>query len=448
MSRKFFDIFKSMPSKTDHQESLNSDSDSQTEPTLIKLTPKGRKSDQNGDNFGNCEEKIKINELKNIKIEPEGEFKIEIPTKLPKLHQSSSILNKNSSHFAISPKTIAKSTKSSKKISSKIQNSTKKPKKSLKKVPKYETIPKFSKFLSENINDCKFCDKIFPNNGYIFDHLKRVHSDIIKECLLKCTLCFHTFYYEKLLDIHMKTKHKDGGVESFVCDFDARTFKKKDILRQHMKSHLQKISCKICNAKIKIQSLSNHMNTHDSSKNFKCKTCNKSFRNIRLLAGHEQTHDKKLECSICNKKYAHKKEIIRHHKYFHQDLKAVTCEICGKKFADKANLKQHLSTHDQNRPKPFKCETCGHTTVTMQRLKNHMKYHENEAKRLATLVNPKKCNQCGKYFRDNFAVYCHRISVHTEITHQCDLCGNYYKNRSKFLGHMRFKHLKKKKTHS
>ncbi|KAL7012611.1 hypothetical protein ACKWTF_014953 [Chironomus riparius] len=441
MLGKISDFFKSMTKIEPNEKSKSiieqevieiSDSSSETEQNFTKRKPKRQSSNKKieGKSFKNekrCDEKVE----KNIKNEPEREFVIEIHTKLPKLHQSSSTLNQNS---ATSPKKTTKSPKNS-------TENLKKPKKN----QKYE---KISKFLSENVNDCKFCDKRFTNKGYIYDHLRRVHSDKIKECLFKCTLCHQSFFHEYYLDMHLKTKHKNGKVESFMCDYDAKTFKKKNSLRLHMRSHLQKISCKICKAKLNVVSFRMHMTTHDSSKNFKCKTCDKSFRSNRHLTEHEQTHDKKFECSICNKKYAIKKQIRRHYKHFHQDQKTEICEICGKKFADKPNLKQHVPTHDKNRPKPFKCDKCGHATTTMQRIQNHMKRHENENKRLAALVNPKKCNICGKYFKDNFAVYAHRLSVHTAIKHQCDLCGNYYKSRNSLPYHMRFNHLNKKEVKS
>ena len=442
MSRNISDYFKPMSkSETNLSDKFTIKQEiieiSDSEPKNIKLEPKRQscsyisvQSNQNGGNFEIFEDKVEQIQLRNVKNEPEQDFVIEIPGKLADVPTKHPIFLQNS-------------TKSVEKSSKRIQNSTQDPKNSEKKQPKPRSCSKLrNKILSENINECKFCDKVYPT-GYIFDHLKRVHRNEIKDFILKCNLCNGTFFFKQFLDIHMKTKHKNGQTESFVCDLDAKIFKKKTDLRQHMRSHQQKISCKICNAKLKVMCLSSHMKVHDLKKNFKCKLCEKSFRNAQNLKRHERIHDKKLECKVCNKKYAQREELIRHQKHFHEDLKTETCGICGKKFADKTNLNQHLPTHDKNRPKPFKCERCEYSATTKQRFKNHMIFHENQDKRFAAMINPKKCDQCPMLCKDNFALYIHRRNVHTEIIHQCDLCGNYYKNRSCLLGHMRSRHRKK-----
>ena len=429
MSKNFSNFFKSMPN-FEPNESEISDFDSKFEPKFIKMKPIGQFSSKL---VSKTEDEDQQNVLRNVKNEPEQDFVIEIPGKLANVPTKHPIFLQNSA------KSVEKSSK-------RIQNSSKDPKNSEKKQPKPRSCSKLrNKILSENINECKFCDNVYPDNGYIFDHLKRVHRNEIKDFILNCNLCNGTFFFKQFLDIHMKTKHKNGQTESFVCDLDAKIFKKKTDLRQHMRSHQQKISCKICNAKLKVMCLSSHMKVHDLKKNFKCKLCEKSFRNAQNLKRHERIHDKKLECKVCDKKYAHKKELIRHQKHFHEDLKTETCEICGKKFADKTNLNQHLPTHDKNRPKPFKCERCGHSATTKQRFKNHMKFHENQDEKFAAMINPKKCAQCPMLCKDNFALYIHRRNVHTEIIHQCDLCGNYYKNRTCLVQHMRSSHRKKYK---
>jgi len=440
MSRKISDYFKLKPKSEDKEEIYNKcEKTHEVGPKFIKqescdnvIQGNCLRYSQNETNFMEkiikSAEKVQASESKitgNVKKEPDQDFVIRIPNNIDQGTQKS----------IFKPTSLPQTKKS--------QKSLKNPRKTRQKS---SIIPKISNLESKNDNKCKYCGKIFTDNTYIYDHVKRVHSDEIKDSLINCNLCGASFFTKNWLTQHMKRSHADGKVEIFICDLDGKILTNKVYLRSHMRKHSQKVECKICNVELKIWSLSNHMNSiHGNKGSFQCKICDKSFKYNQNLTRHEKIHDKKFECIICDKKFAHEREVKRHQKHFHENLKKATCDVCGKMFADKANLTQHSKVHDKNRPKPFKCHRCDHAATTMQRFKKHLTFHENQDKRFAAMKNPEKCDQCPMMCKNKFSLYTHQLSVHTINTHQCDLCGKYFKNRICFRGHMNFVHLQRNK---
>ena len=61
-------------------------------------------------------------------------------------------------------------------------------------------------------------------------------------------------------------------------------------------------------------------------------------------------NEKKVECSVCNKKFASKKTLYNHMNIHN---KAIQCEVCLKCFGTKYKLHVHMRTH--TREKPFVC---------------------------------------------------------------------------------------------
>ena len=56
-------------------------------------------------------------------------------------------------------------------------------------------------------------------------------------------------------------KHADAKIQTFTCDLDGKTFKRKDKIFQHMKSHLPLVKCEFCNKKGSVRKVKRHIET-------------------------------------------------------------------------------------------------------------------------------------------------------------------------------------------
>lgn len=54
------------------------------------------------------------------------------------------------------------------------------------------------------------------------------------------------------------------------------------------------------------------------------------------------------------------------------------CEECGRLFARRLTLRQHLTTHSDERP--FECSLCHKTFKMKKTLQSHMKLHQGQRK--------------------------------------------------------------------
>jgi hypothetical protein len=78
---------------------------------------------------------------------------------------------------------------------------------------------------------CSHCGKLFTNNSFMVEHVRRTH---LKEKNAECSVCFERFFDHRLLNIHM-VKHV--GERKFHCDVCGKSFLWKKNLRVHLKSH-------------------------------------------------------------------------------------------------------------------------------------------------------------------------------------------------------------------
>lgn len=83
----------------------------------------------------------------------------------------------------------------------------------------------------------------------------------------------------------------------------------------------------------------NHGQNPQKSLCHKCKSCPKKFGSYKSLALHMKVHMKGLfECQKCNQKY-HTKGSLKNHK-----CRKMECSVCDKKFLTSAGYKIHVTT--------------------------------------------------------------------------------------------------------
>ncbi|KAL7630251.1 UNVERIFIED_CONTAM: hypothetical protein RMT77_019606 [Armadillidium vulgare] len=180
---------------------------------------------------------------------------------------------------------------------------------------------------------------------------------------------------------------KKNHVEKLSCRYCKFSFKSKDELKTHLKTHNKRMfKCAHCSYESNFKSnLKNHILTHSNTKLYKCSYCSFECNRKGNLKRHILTHTnvKLFKCSDCP--YECKlKDKLKTHMLTHTNLKLFKCSDCSYKFNQKGSLKRHMLTHTNE--KLFKCSDCFYECNRKEHLKTHMLTHTN--------VKLFKCSHC------------------------------------------------------
>ena len=149
---------------------------------------------------------------------------------------------------------------------------------------------------------------------------------------------------------HIRLFHSHGVQKDFKCKSCDKSFSFAGNLKQHFERvHEGKRNHK-CNRCGKTffsrSSTKKHIDTvHDGKRNYKCNECGKSFSssgnlNIHIRSVHEGRRD--YECTECRKFFSSSSNLNLHIRSVHEGRKDYKCKECGKLFSMPGNLKKHL----------------------------------------------------------------------------------------------------------
>ncbi len=213
---------------------------------------------------------------------------------------------------------------------------------------------------------CQKCDKTYTSMWNLRTHIRLQHS-IHEKYSWKCLICGVQFTRRHGLTDHMQRKHSDKR-PIFKCTICSVVYQSEGGLRRHNKiKHTMKdksYQCQTCFASLFTgTALNRHLKTHSlENKTVKCGHCSKTFYDKSDLSNHQYTHGKtnKYECTLCNVKCRHPKE-LRNHLKSHLNVKSVKCvhQGCDKLFSTKRTMLWHWREIHLNM-KREKCPVCGH----------------------------------------------------------------------------------------
>lgn len=197
---------------------------------------------------------------------------------------------------------------------------------------------------------CDICNKTLKNVECMRSHMKAMHTHAHQT--FTCDICGSVLKNYTNLKVHMG---KHNGIKNLMCPFCGKRFYNPSNMRYAIILHFYAIPKRImfcCNYNYlfkNIFSVSNrgHMQTHSVERNFKCKTCEKTFRSESNLYKHARIHsgEKRCKCPIegCDRAYIYEIDLKRHKFSAHGIYtKKHPCLICQKVFPENKLLKKHL----------------------------------------------------------------------------------------------------------
>ncbi|OXA37568.1 zinc finger protein 287 [Folsomia candida] len=165
------------------------------------------------------------------------------------------------------------------------------------------------------------CPALFPNVPSKLQHMGSAHN----EAVFPCTSCAEKFVTLSARIAHAQSAHKDAGLESFPCEWDAcgKVFTTRAALGRHVRKLHMRIGhkmCEICGKELTTpQSYRDHMKIHNGVKDIICEVCGRGFTCRKILECHMVTHtgERPFKCKFCEKAYTQRHVLTSHVRKVH-----------------------------------------------------------------------------------------------------------------------------------
>ena len=179
---------------------------------------------------------------------------------------------------------------------------------------------------------CSQCDYVAKRKEMVKDHTIRRHTDPT-ERKLKCAHCDFTAKLPEMIRIHTRRVHLTAGNEFHCEQCDFKTTRNIN-LRHHVEG------------------------MHALKRPFECpkEGCDKTFPTQRRLYGHVRAHNPRISCPECDIK-CHSPAELRKHSFKHTGVKKQVCRLCQAKFAHMQNFIRHFTIHHPGEM-ALHCKTC------------------------------------------------------------------------------------------
>merc|ERR1719483_282763 len=208
----------------------------------------------------------------------------------------------------------------------------------------------------------------------------RTASEKILRCdLNSCAQGSFIFKTPRELKIHKKEAHAN-----LFCSMCNALSNSEEELATHNCS--KRYKCRLCQRLFSTKhELKSHSYIHSGEKPHMCDFCGKEFRQRATLDRHKLTHESKrnYDCDICHKKFKFKHYLVSH-KLLRSGVKPHMCTWCGVRFAQNANMQKHIR-QQHTLDKSHVCKYCGKGFVQPYYLRRHMSCHKEASTEKATL---------------------------------------------------------------
>uniref|UniRef100_A0A8P0SC60 Transcription factor IIIA n=2 Tax=Canis lupus familiaris TaxID=9615 RepID=A0A8P0SC60_CANLF len=202
------------------------------------------------------------------------------------------------------------------------------------------------------------CDQKFNTKSNLNKHFERKHENQQKQYVCTFEGCKEAFKKHQQLRIH-QCQHTSEPLFKCAHEGCGKHFTSPSRLKRHGKVHegymCQKDKCSFV-AKTWTELLKHVKETH--KEDIKCEVCQKTFKRKDYLKQHMKTHAPERDvCRCpregCSRTYTTVFNLQSHILSFHEERRPFTCEQegCGKTFAMKQSLTRHAVVHDPDKKK-------------------------------------------------------------------------------------------------
>ncbi|XP_029876440.1 histone H4 transcription factor-like isoform X2 [Aquila chrysaetos chrysaetos] len=145
---------------------------------------------------------------------------------------------------------------------------------------------------------------------------------------------------------------------------------------------------------------------------FVCQNCQKHFANERLLRDHMRGHVNRVTCALCDMVCTSVSSLKAHIRFRHCDERPFHCHLCDSGFKNAYDLHKHVETHNDSDAYSCDVEGCGFTSWTLQNLRQHYKrVHVSKS------ILKYKCHICQKCFSWSYTLTLHLRKAHKLSSH-------------------------------
>lgn len=305
---------------------------------------------------------------------------------------------------------------------------------------------------------CEFCAVSFSLKENLERHRKKQHAVNFS---FPCGDCGNVFSGMESLRSHRDFKHaaEDGPIKTYLCEFCAQSFARKENIQRHMKKeHGQ------------------HVNEDRQQKmNMSCTLCNKNFKTKQILRVHEDYYHqsdkgppKKHQCTICPQSFDMLENLKRHIKSSHNSPRArrekvshptpdssgrYPCDSCKSSFSKQISLYYHKELQHQilndGQKKRYQCTHCPMSFGLKDNFYAHSRSHGHSQKRKKKVYRSQRwasteltCFHCASPFSTQHGLLAHVEFFHESSTearrrHPCSLCSKSFQFKNNLQRHLK-----------
>ena len=307
--------------------------------------------------------------------------------------------------------------------------------------------------------NCDECDLSFTDEVSVFKHRIRDHTLVTHMNTLKS----HNQHSVRTISPqHSIQTSSSLSIEKYnqTCVYCSQSFKTKNELEKHMKTHASPTNqkCNICDDIFPSASvLAEHKLTHCKvTKGNVCMVCKVVIKNDEQFYAHTQQHGfqgTNMQCIICRQTLVSMIEIQMHAEH-HFKSTLYSCCMCMKSFDSKENLISKINSNGKTysvcklcyhgelsslkskspiltpeKSKASICPVCGLLCDTESQLNSHMAQHNKKSY---------QCIKCQHAFNTEYEIQVH-VATHMlqeGNNHQCYICNHSFDSPAKLQCHL------------
>ncbi|KAJ8683240.1 hypothetical protein QAD02_019032 [Eretmocerus hayati] len=234
-----------------------------------------------------------------------------------------------------------------------------------------------------------------------------------EDCNGKCFNNYTLFLYHILIHIQNNPRgnNVDGGVNCLWRDCKAvltSVYKLREHMRVHTKEKL--IACPDCGSMFANNTKFNEHCKRQiplEAQGFQCTHCNKFYPTENILREHMRSHVFRYKCSICDMSCDSPSGLAKHKLYRHTETRGFPCSLCTHAAKSQQDLDSHMTIHSSGSTYVCNIEGCSYLCKNAYTLDRHVeKAHKQQIRWYC-------CHDCPMKYRKSYRLTKHLMDTHS-----------------------------------